>query len=185
MLICFVVDYLVKVIYLWVYNFTGYDSLSYLSVFCDVSVRTLTRVLTILVCMGLGISCASIPESTLKLGVFAATYFLINCWDSYVSLNPPVGDLSNKIRIYITAGWARAAAVTRSMDAMVYFWVFQSLMNTMEELKQNQQNAKLAVFTRLYTLLLVSVVVSTLTLVVFSYFVSHEESGTMWKYQWL
>ena len=96
-----------------------------------------------------------------------------------------MGDLSNKLRIYITAGWARAAAVTRSMDAMVYFWVFQSLMNTMEELKQNQQNAKLAVFTRLYTLLLVSVVVSTLTLVVFSYFVSHEESGTMWKYQWL
>ena len=68
---------------------------------------------------------------------------------------------------------------------MVYFWVFQSLMNTMEELKQNQQNAKLAVFTRHYTLLLASVVVSTLTLVAFSYFVSHEESGTMWKYQWL
>lgn len=72
-----------------------------------------------------------------------------------------------------------------SMDAMVYFWVFQSLMNTMEELKHNQQNAKLAVFTRLYSLLLASVVISTLTLVAFSYIVSHEESGTMWKYQWL
>ena len=97
-------DYLVKVIYLWVYNFTGYNSLSLLSIICDVFVRTLTRVLTILVCMGLGISCASIPESTLKLGIFAVLYFCVNCYDSYLAENPPTGDLNNKIRIYITAG---------------------------------------------------------------------------------
>ena len=71
------------------------------------------------------------------------------------------------------------------MDALVYFWVFQRLMTTMDTLKQNKQNAKLAVFMRLYTLLLLSVVVSTITLVAFSYFVSHEENTMMWKYQWL
>ena len=104
MLGCFVLDYLMKVLYLWVYNSTGYDSLSYVSVFFDVFTRTLTRVLTILVCMGLGISCASIPESTLKMVVFAIVYFVVNCWDSFMAMQPPSASFISKARIYITAG---------------------------------------------------------------------------------
>ena len=72
-----------------------------------------------------------------------------------------------------------------SMDALVYFWVFQSLMNTMDNLKQNKQNQKLSVFTRLYSLLLISVVVSTLTLLCFSYIVNNAGDKPIWKYQWL
>ena len=71
------------------------------------------------------------------------------------------------------------------MDALVYFWVFQSLMNTMDELRQNKQHAKLAVFVRLYSLLLVSVVVSTVTLIVFSYLVNNEDIPNTWRFQWL
>ena len=104
MLCCFVVDYLVKVLYLWMYNSTGYDSLSYVSVFFDVFTRTLTRILTILVCMGLGISCASIPESTLKMVFFAIVYFMVNCWDSFMAMQPPSTSFISKARIYITAG---------------------------------------------------------------------------------
>ena len=48
----FVVDYMVKVLYLWFYNTSGYDVLVYLSLVLDVCTRTLTRILTILVCMG-------------------------------------------------------------------------------------------------------------------------------------
>ena len=71
------------------------------------------------------------------------------------------------------------------MDALVYFWVFSSLMRTIDDLQQNKQNAKLAVFRRLYLLLMASVVVSTLTLVLFSYLVKHADSLPIWKYQWL
>ena len=71
------------------------------------------------------------------------------------------------------------------MDALVYFWVFSSLMRTIDDLQQNKQNAKLAVFRRLYLLLMASVVVSTLTLVLFSYLVKHAGSLPKWKYQWL
>lgn len=51
-LICFVVNYLMKVLDLWIYNSTGSDSLNYVTMVLDVITRTLTRVLTILVCMG-------------------------------------------------------------------------------------------------------------------------------------
>ena len=71
------------------------------------------------------------------------------------------------------------------MDALVYFWVFSSLMRTIDDLQQNKQNAKLAVFRRLYLLLMASVVVSTLTLVLFSYLVKHAGSLPIWKYQGL
>ena len=71
------------------------------------------------------------------------------------------------------------------MDALVYFWVFSSLMRTIDDLQQNKQNAKLAVFKRLYLLLMTSVIVSTLTLVLFSYLVKYSKDLPIWKYQWL
>ena len=58
-------------------------------------------------------------------------------------------------------------------------------MNTMDDLKQNKQNAKLAVFKRLYTLLLLSVLISTVTLIGFSYIVNHANNKPIWQYQWL
>ena len=58
-------------------------------------------------------------------------------------------------------------------------------MNTMDDLKQNKQNAKLAVFKRLYALLLLSVLISTVTLIGFSYIVNHANNKPIWQYQWL
>ena len=71
------------------------------------------------------------------------------------------------------------------MDAMVYFWIFQSLMDTMDELTEKKQEAKLAIFTKLRKLLVVSVVVATSTLIVFSYIIIRDYSQNIWKYQWL
>ena len=71
------------------------------------------------------------------------------------------------------------------MDAMVYFWIFQSLMDTMDELTEKKQEAKLEIFTKLRNLLVVSVVVATTTLIVFSYIIIADYSHNTWKYQWL
>ena len=115
MLICFVVDYLVKVIYLWVYNFTGYDSLSYLSVFCDVSVRTLTRVLTLFVCMGwgppfsltssLGVTKANLDDSliTVKFLLFGIAYYLITFADSYLAIYPTTHKVVEGVLFVLTS----------------------------------------------------------------------------------
>lgn len=59
-LVSFVVDYFVKVLYLWLYNSSGYDMLQYPSAVVDALTRTLTRLLTILVCMG----CVPPPRSS-------------------------------------------------------------------------------------------------------------------------
>ena len=71
------------------------------------------------------------------------------------------------------------------MDALVYFWIFQSLMDTMDELTDRKQDAKLAIFTKLRNLLIVSVVVATITLIIFSYIIVADYSKNVWKFQWL
>ena len=113
-LISFVINSLVKVLYLWIYNSSGNDSLIYLSLFVDAVTRTLTRVLTLLVCMGsalpagitssLGISRATVSDVTVRVVIFAVVYFAVTLWDSLLSIRPDVSDTLNHVRVYITAG---------------------------------------------------------------------------------
>lgn len=71
------------------------------------------------------------------------------------------------------------------MDALAYFWIFQSLMDTMEELTEKKQIVKLEIFTKLRNLLIASVVLATVALIGFSYIVVYDYAHTVWKYQWL
>lgn len=71
------------------------------------------------------------------------------------------------------------------MDALAYFWIFQSLMDTVEELTEKKQIVKLEIFTKLRNLLIASVVLATVALIGFSYIVVYDYAHTVWKYQWL
>lgn len=72
-----------------------------------------------------------------------------------------------------------------SIDAIVYFWIFISLMDTMDALREQKQEMKLAIYTKLRNLFIISVLVATVTLVGFSYVVLNDLAGKVWKYQWL
>ena len=58
-------------------------------------------------------------------------------------------------------------------------------MDTMDELTEKKQMAKLDIFTRLRNLLVVSVILATLTLILFSYIVVNDYAHHIWRYQWL
>ena len=73
----------------------------------------------------------------------------------------------------------------RSIDAIVYFWIFISLMDTKDALREQKQEMKLAIYTKLRNLFIISVLVATVTLVGFSYVVLNDLAGKVWKYQWL
>ena len=167
-LACFVVDMLVKLIYLFFFNAFGTPTflLAIASIVVDCSTRTLTRVLTLFVCMGWG------PPFSLtsSLGVTKA-----NLDDSLITVK------------YIKPAdwWARRRGVRRSIDAIVYFWIFISLMDTMDALREQKQEMKLAIYTKLRNLFIISVLVATVTLVGFSYVVLNDLAGKVWKYQWL
>ena len=58
-------------------------------------------------------------------------------------------------------------------------------MNTMDELIEKKQEAKLTIFTKLRNLLIVSVIIATTTLILFSIIVLRDDHHQMWKFQWL
>ena len=71
------------------------------------------------------------------------------------------------------------------IDAIVYFWIFISLLDTMELLQERKQDVKLSIYIKLRNLFIFSVIAATLTLGSFSYVVLNDISARMWQYQWL
>ncbi|KAK8826059.1 hypothetical protein WA556_003788 [Blastocystis sp. ATCC 50177/Nand II] len=177
-LACFVVDMLVKLIYLFFFNAFGTPTflLAIASIVVDCSTRTLTRVLTLFVCMGLGVTKANLDDSliTVKFLLFGIAYYLITFADSYLAIYPTTNKVVEGVRFVLTS----------SIDAIVYFWIFISLMDTMDALREQKQEMKLAIYTKLRNLFIISVLVATVTLVGFSYVVLNDLAGKVWKYQW-
>ena len=64
----------------------------------------------------------------------------------------------------------------RRIDAIVYFWIFVSLMDTMDTLVEKKQERKLQIYKKLRLLFIVSVILATVTLVGFSYIVLNDLS---------
>lgn len=178
-LIFFVLDLGARFIHLAAFNFVGRPLfiLVLISIVLDCSTRTLTRILTLFVCMGLGVTKQNLDDTliTFKFVVFGVVYYLITFCDSYLTVYPTTNPTIEVARFVLTS----------SIDAIAYFWIFVSLMDTMEVLAERKQEKKLEIFTRLRNLLIVAVVLATLTLIGFSSVVIFDLSAKIWKYQWL
>lgn len=107
--------------------------------------------------------------------MYGVAYLIVSFWDSYSTMYPNNNETLETVRLFVTS----------AVDAIIYFSIFQNLMNTMDELVEKKQQAKLEIFTKLRNLLVLSVVIATVTLLAFSYIVLKDVSHTMWKYQWL
>ena len=100
---------------------------------------------------------------------------MVAFWDAYSMRYLAKTDSLETIRLVFIS----------SVDAVIYFSIFKNLSDTMNELQEKKQNAKLEIFTKLRNLLIVSIFTAAVTLVVFSYIVVNELSQAIWKYQWL
>lgn len=123
----------------------------------------------------LGVCKASLSTSTFTFILYGFLYFIVSFWDSYSNMYPNQNENMDTIRLFITS----------AVDAVIYFAIFQSLMNTMDELIEKKQEAKLTIFTKLRNLLIVSVIIATTTLILFSIIVLRDDHHQMWKFQWL
>lgn len=130
---------------------------------------------SLLTFFSLGICRATLSTSTFKFIMYGVAYLIVSFWDSYSTMYPNNNETLETVRLFVTS----------AVDAIIYFSIFQNLMNTMDELVEKKQQAKLDIFTKLRNLLVLSVVIATVTLLAFSYIVLKDVSHTMWKYQWL
>ena len=71
-----------------------------------------------------------------------------------------------------------------ALDSFIYFWILQSLLDTIQELEDKKQTGKLDVFLSLRNMIIVAVIVSTLYNVGFSYLIIEKKIDSLWKFQW-
>ena len=135
--------------------------------------HTVARCLMIMVAMGLGVSKASLGGTMWKIVVMGVVYFAFSLWDSIATTYSTSSEI-NYYRII-------PASI---LDSFVYFWILQSLLDTIQELEERKQTGKLDVFISLRNMIIVAVIISTVYNVVFSYLILVKKIDLMWKYQW-
>ena len=69
-------------------------------------------------------------------------------------------------------------------DALIYFWILQSLIDNIEELSEKQQTSKLKIFVNLRNVIIIVVVLATSYNLIFSYLIVNRVLDSIWKYQW-
>ncbi|KAK8803445.1 hypothetical protein WA158_001139 [Blastocystis sp. Blastoise] len=173
--ISFTLDSIIKVIYLNEYNNVGVEpfTLGLISIAIDCFTKTITRILTLVVSMGLGVSSPTLGVTIFKLIVLALVYFGITFWDTYCTIYSVEVDISYPRLV-----------LTTLVDTIIYFLIFQALVNTMEELTDKNQTAKLSIFKKFRNIIIVAVIVSTVTILAFTYIAVENKTEQIWTYQW-
>lgn len=70
------------------------------------------------------------------------------------------------------------------VDSVIYFWILQSLLDTIQELEDKKQTSKLEVFLSLRNMIIIVVIVSTIYNIAFSYLIVKKALENYWRWQW-
>ena len=121
----------------------------------------------------LGVSKASLAGSLWKIIVMGVIYFCFSLWDS----------ISTTFSTTATVNLWRIIPAS-ALDSIIYFWILQSLLDTIQELEDKKQTGKLDVFISLRNMIIVAVIISTIYNIAFSYLIVEKKVDSLWKYQW-
>ena len=123
--------------------------------------------------MGLGVSSPTLGVTIFKLLVLGGVYFVITFWDTYCTV----------YSVEVNVSYVRLT-LTTLVDTIIYFLIFQALVNTMEELTDKNQSAKLSIFKKFRNIIIAAVIVSTITILSFTYIAVENRTEKIWTYQW-
>ena len=192
----FIVNAFFSLVNLNVLNRTGYliPVVSFLSILMNTLSKTLARVLMIIVCLGssfsgqfirsLGVSKNQLDSYLWRVIAMGVIFFVVTLWDSLSSsLISPVS--ISFFHIIPSSMWEHLLSITISVDSLFYFWILQSLMDTVQELEEKRQTSKLEVFRQLRIVVWSSAFFAVLYNVLFSYVLLEKVIERFWKYQWL
>ena len=72
-----------------------------------------------------------------------------------------------------------------SVDSIIYFWILQALMDTIQELDEKKQTSKLGIFRQLRNIVVICAICAVSYNILFSFFLFDQVIATYWQYQWL
>ena len=172
--ITFLFDTIIKLISLLDYNAEGTytPGITIFSLITTATTHTVARCLCVMVAKGLGVTTTEL-KGIWKIILMGAVYFCFSLWDSIATTFATVTQV-NLWRIIPAS----------ALDSLIYFWILQSLLDTIQDLQDKKQEGKLSVFNSLRNMIIVAVILSTVYNVAFSYLIMEKKVDSLWKYQW-
>ncbi|KAK8826239.1 hypothetical protein WA538_001381, partial [Blastocystis sp. DL] len=174
-IILFIVDYIVTLTDLNVLNRVGYlvPLVNFVSVVMDSLARSVARGLMLSVCLGMGVSKPSLGSSTMNVVIICSVYFVVSVWNA----------MSNSITSATRLSLYRLLP-SSIVDSIIYFWILQALMDTIQELDEKKQTSKLGIFRQLRNIVVICAICAVTYNILFSFFLFDQVIATYWQYQW-
>lgn len=117
--------------------------------------------------------------------VLGFIYYVIALWDAFANKGPVKNSTIEVIRLVLMSMSGCGSGLNYRIDATIYFFVFMNLTVTIDNLKDKAQHAKLQFFYSLRSLLILSIIVATMILGLFSIAIFYYYKPQLWIYQWM
>ncbi len=146
---------------LWVWNVDGdrfWFSL-YTGVIVGVLKHAISRVLIVMLCLGLGVTCDSLGDKMKKVVTLGVVYAGVATARDVMTVLAitEVQVLSTAVETELVSAVMMLSLITALIDVIFYLWIFSALSGTMEYLQGLNQSRKLKRYLRLRMILLLSV----------------------------
>jgi len=142
--------------------------------------QTLVRVVVLLVTMGLGVVKWTLGPVRVKIGVLAAFYMLFSFIFQMIKEIQAVAE-KNMVNNWITFFVIVPKAI---LDIGFVYWVFLSIIRTMQQLTLRHQTLKLSMYKRFF-IVLVATGILAVGFLLYQLYLSVTKSGFPWMYEWM
>mmetsp|Transcript_3288 Transcript_3288/g.5405 ORF Transcript_3288/g.5405 Transcript_3288/m.5405 type:complete len:491 (-) Transcript_3288:20-1492(-) len=164
------------------YNITGNFNWGAIAigVFTSTAKRTVSRLLVLAVSMGFGVVKANLGSDKHKVYFLGGVYFIISLIQQLILTYLREGD--NEFLSFIATIIIFPAAM---LDTIFYWWIFLSLMRTINQLKLRKQDVKLQMYTNFFVVLALGGVMTTLVILYQTLLVITSSEDAMWSTWWI
>jgi len=171
----------------WYHDFSAYNSSGnfvwgaiVVGVLTSTLKRTLSRLLVLVVSMGYGVVKANLGTDASKVYGLGILYFIVSLIQQLILTYLREGE--NEFLSFLSAIIIFPAAL---LDTIFYWWIFLSLMRTIQQLKLRKQEAKLAMYTKFFGVLVVSGIITVLVIAAQTALVATSTEDMMWRTWWM
>jgi len=154
------------------------NSLFIFGMVTSVSRRTISRMLVVAVCMGYGVVKPTLGDEKTKIIILGCVYWSFAFAFEVLLHYSQTEEVSPILRSMLTPPVAM-------LDGYFWYWIFISLNNTLAQLKQKRQNAKLRLFKKFSCCLAVSLVVAFVVACFQLYYIGMKLYLRWWKFMWI
>jgi len=142
--------------------------------------RTLSRLLVLVVAMGYGVVKANLGTNTQKVVSLGVLYFIVSFVQQLIVTYLREGE--NELLNFLATVVILPAAI---LDTIFYWWIFLSMMRTIQQLKVRKQEVKLQMYTRLLVVLAIGGIFTVLVILYQTLLVITSTEDVMWRTWWM